>query len=62
MYSDSWSILRLTELKFQPFFFKSTGYDIHLINIGPTVILAHSGFELWFREKKSSWHMTFIQS
>ena len=20
------------------------------------------GFELWFREKKSSWHMTFTQS
>ena len=21
----------------------------------------HSGFELWFREKKSAWHMTFTQ-
>ena len=24
--------------------------------------LPHSGFELWFREKKSTWHMTFTQS
>ena len=24
--------------------------------------IAHSGLELWFREKKSSWHMTFTQS
>ena len=24
--------------------------------------LVHSGLELWFREKKSSWHMTFTQS
>ena len=22
----------------------------------------HSGFELWFREKKVAWHMTFTQS
>ena len=22
----------------------------------------HSGLELWFREKKSAWHMTFTQS
>ena len=24
--------------------------------------IEHSGLELWFREKKSSWHMTFTQS
>ena len=27
-----------------------------------TLNAEHSGFELWFREKKSAWHMTFTQS
>ena len=29
-------------------------------NIDGTIL--HSGFELWFREKKSAWHMTFTQT
>ena len=30
--------------------------------LGHPYIMSHSGLELWFREKKVTWHMTFTQS
>ena len=42
--------LKFAKLKLRPFKFLQVYRCIH------------SGLELWFREKKSSWHMTFTQS